>query len=388
MSTCHFPIESIEQATQINYEDWIELARGSVSPCSYQWEARKQIRWRFNDLWTEHIEALDRNHKQPKASESGMHSMNWDFDGRLHSIFEFYNLIKRTYGSWFHGQHCNKAGKTIQNHTKTVPPSRPRSSTAETPGCWWCLPLEGTRIYQRPGRNLTHEKLDDDPFPTHPIPWVAKAQSFDAFRRNDQDAFTKIQTCNLKLRTSQDPHSLFSHHLASHPIMPLANKSPWSSVGCVCNNRRLGFLFECSKNHSQKQMPTKKNTWKIPGLRTKSPPGYLHWLYLPDLEAPAVMEKHTRMGIAGLLVFCHICLPWIITESSGMPLMANLEGENGPCKRIKYSNMGSQDCGHWSSWAVGVGVGHFRSEMEKGDKTYKPYRLLISDVVYNIKSAG
>ena len=38
--------------------------------------------------------------------------------------------------------------------------------------------------------------------------------------------------------------------------------------------------------------------------------------------------------------------------------------------------------------AVGVGVGHFRSEIEKGDKTYKPHRLLISDVLYNIKSAG
>lgn len=67
MSTSHCPIQSIEQSTQINYEDWIELERGSVSPCSYQWEARKQIRWRFNDQWTEHLEALDRNHKQPKS---------------------------------------------------------------------------------------------------------------------------------------------------------------------------------------------------------------------------------------------------------------------------------------------------------------------------------
>ena len=66
MSTSHCPIESIEQVIQRNYEDWVELERGSVSPCSYQWEARKQIRGRFNDQWTEHLEGLDRNQAAKK----------------------------------------------------------------------------------------------------------------------------------------------------------------------------------------------------------------------------------------------------------------------------------------------------------------------------------
>ena len=44
-----------------------------------------------------------------------------------------------------------------QNHTETVPPSRPRSSTVETPGCWWRLPLEGTRKYQKAWTIQSHE---------------------------------------------------------------------------------------------------------------------------------------------------------------------------------------------------------------------------------------
>ena len=110
--------------------------------------------------------------------------------------------------------------------------------------------------------------------------------------------------------------------------MPLANKSPWSSVGCFCNNRRLGSLVwmlqesftETNANGKKYRASNRFSAWVSPLIIPSR-----SWSSCSD-------EKHTRMGIAGLLVLCHICLHWIITESSGMPLMANHEGENGPCK--------------------------------------------------------
>ena len=109
----------------------------------------------------------------------------------------------------------------------------------------------------------------------------------------------------------------------SHPIMPLANKSPWSSVGCFCNNRRLGFFLNAPRIIRKNKCQRKKHL-KNTRLRTDSPPGYLRWLYLPDLEAPAV--KNTQ-GWALLACWCFVtfvspesslnhlgCLWWQITK--------------------------------------------------------------------------
>lgn len=307
-----------------------------------------------------------------------MHWMNWDFDGRLHSIFEFYNLIKRTYGSMVNiATKLAKPYKTIQKPCLQVDHDLPlRKRLAAGDACHWKVPANTKGLDATwPMKNWMMTLS----LPIQSHEWQRPKVSMHF------EGTIKMHSQKSRLATWNSGHLRTltvstRHHLASHPIMPLANKSPWSSVGCVCNNRRLGSLFECSKNHSQKQMQTEK----IPGFRTDSPPGYLHWLYLPDLEAPAVM-KNTQ-GWALLVCWCFVtfvspesslnhlgCLWWQITKVR-MGLAREQIQQHG------IVGLRSSSCR-----AVGVGVGHFRSEMEKGDKTYKPHRLLISDVSLQVK---
>ena len=68
-----------------------------------------------------------------------MHWMNWDIDGRLHSIFEFYNLIKRTYGSMVNI--ATKLAKTIQRPCLQVDHDLPlQKRLAAGDACHWKVP--------------------------------------------------------------------------------------------------------------------------------------------------------------------------------------------------------------------------------------------------------
>ena len=131
--------------------------------------------------------------------------------------------------------------------------------------------------------------------------------------------------------------------------MPLANKSPWSSVGCVCNNRRLGFLFECSKNHSQKQMQMEK----IPGFEQILRLGISIDYTFPILKLLQWRKTHkdAHCWLAGVLSHLsplnHHWIIWDASDGKSRRWEWALQG-------IKYSNMGSQDCGHHRAELLGL----------------------------------
>ena len=109
--------------------------------------------------------------------------------------------------------------------------------------------------------------------------------------------------------------------------------------------------FLCEWLHKNKCQTWNKNT----GLRTDSPLGYFHWWYLRDLEAPAVLG-----GVVSHLSFLdHHQKP------SGMPPMANHEGESGPCRGSNTATWDRRTAINGSSCrrAVGVWVDHFRSSL-------------------------
>lgn len=157
MSTSHCPIQSIEHnRTGYTKKLWRLGWTGkrfclTVFLPRRGWETNPmKIQWSMNQ-WTEHLEGLDRNQAAKKH-------LNQVCIGWIEILTENYT-VSSNFTTLYNERMVpwSTLQQSWQNHTETVPPSRPRSSTVETPGCWWRLPLEGTRKYQKAWTIQSHE---------------------------------------------------------------------------------------------------------------------------------------------------------------------------------------------------------------------------------------